>query len=188
MTLCTATTEQIALLFSCILICTKHHSLCWSSSSQQFGLHFPSIHNFVLFIIRKVEINRYEPLKSLTTSVFMAKQNVVSSLLCVFFFLRLPHWLLFTVDSSVDIFGPTFILCTTYLVLCIWMALGSTHSPSPSLPVRLLTSLIWGNTSSLSICDITASFYIQHPISKESSLRNKMCWRRGKRVHPARIP
>lgn len=99
---------------------------------------------------------------------------------CVFFFLRLPHWLLFADDSPDDIFGPTFILCPTYLVLCMWMASGSTHSPSPSLPVRLLTSLIWASTSALSICDITACFYIQHPISKESSLRNKMCWRRGK--------
>lgn len=59
-------------------------SPCWSSSSPQFGHHFPSIRNFVFFIIRKAEINRYEPLKSLATSIFVAKQSVVSSLLCFF--------------------------------------------------------------------------------------------------------
>lgn len=83
---CFAQQQQNKLLFffPALWFALNTISLCWSSRSQQFGLHFPSIRNFAFFIIRKVEITRYEPLKSLATSIFVAKQCCFFS--PVFFF------------------------------------------------------------------------------------------------------
>lgn len=75
---------------------------------------------------------------------------------------------------------------------CLWSYLHLIHLPPwfcacgqlEALPILhllsdlfLLWNLIWGNSSLLSICCVPISSQTKSSISKESSLRNKMCWR-----------
>lgn len=156
--LCMVITEQTAFPISEFWVILKIFFLFigYPDNSHYFAVYFPSINTLSSLSLGKLRspgMNLFNHQPHL--NFLWQSQSAVSFFLCFF---PLDHLICF--DELMTPKWTSLILPSPYtpssLVLCMWTASGSAHSPSVLWLVPLLKS-VWGNTSLISICCVALS-------------------------------